>query len=175
MRRRLAPDIQNLVGTNQVSISRGVNLSHNAVAAGAERSTAVVPPEWRYERDGKNNLARNYRKWVGRNSQWPHPYFANIRLNDPKTNQANKFWVALMLPHELMDLIIDLGQMEAITDLTRADPLTRAYVEEMRAKLSEPNLIGLGLWGDEVPCFWDRSESITALTIFQVCQINGRR
>ena len=163
LRRRLNDDITNLVGTNQVSIRRGIALSHNAVAAGAARENATVPPEWRWQRQA--NLARAYRRWTGRNSQWPKPYWAQIRMTNPKTNKPHTYWIAFLLPHEIVSQIFYLGNVAAICDISNADPITRAFIEEMRIKDQEPHLLGLGLWGGEIPCFWDRSESVAALTL----------
>ena len=163
LRRRLNADISDLIGTNAISIARGVDLSHNAQAAGASADQAVVPERWRWGQRG--NLARNYRMWKGRNSQWPKHYWAKIRMVNPKTHKERWFWIAFLLPHEILDTIMRLGRIEKVSEINGADPITRAFIEEMRAKYADPHLVGVGLWGDEVPCFWDRSESVSALTI----------
>ena len=150
-------------------MARGIQLSHNAAAAGAWRGVSsgsggpVVPPEWQHTR--RHNLQRSYRRWATRNSMWPKEYWAEIRMLDPNTGGEKTFWIAFLLVHELMQNIWELGNIEMIQDINGADPLTRSHIEQMRVKLTLPHLIGLGLWGDEIPCYWDRSESISALTI----------
>jgi hypothetical protein len=75
LRRRLNADISNLIGSGAVSVARGVQLSHNAVNAGAWEGASsggggpVVPAEWQHTR--RTNLQRSYRRWSTRNSQWP--------------------------------------------------------------------------------------------------------
>ncbi len=114
LRRRLNADIADLIGTNAVSIARGVDLSHSCQAAGASADKAVVPEQWRWRRQA--NLARGYRYWKGRSSQWPKHYWAKIRMVDPKTHMERQFWIALLLPHEILDTIMRLGRIDKVSE-----------------------------------------------------------
>jgi hypothetical protein len=42
------------------------------------------------------------------------------------------------------------------------DPKTLAHLQFCEEQAGE-QLLGLGIWGDEVPCNWDRSESVAVL------------
>ena len=96
---------------------------------------------------------------------WPEPYWAPIRMRNPKTHEIKEYWISFILPHEVIDKIASVSDLNAMSDLSNADPITKSFVEEQRTLTGNPHLIGVGLWGDEVPCFWDRAESISALTI----------
>ena len=40
-----------------------------------------------------------------------------------------------------------------------------AYLEALQGEFGIDELLGLGLWGDSMPCNWDRSQSVHAFTL----------
>ena len=110
------------------------------------------------------NAFRSFSRAFLKGSCWPKPYFAQTRCNNVRTGVETPTWVALGLPHEYVNALCKHGDMETIMERSGCDPNTLAHVVRAEADAGV-DLLPLGLWGDGVPCQWDRAESIEALSL----------
>ena len=96
--RRLSANIRNLYASNITSGRRAQTLINDANSAGVEHLPAPV-------RDPDNkNLARSMRRSFVKYSKWPSEYEAKIRVLDIRTQVEKEDKVALMLPHEVLQM-----------------------------------------------------------------------
>ena len=112
----------------------------------------------------RGNAFRDFSRAFLRGSRWPRPYLAQVRLHDVRSGLEAPSWVSFGLPHEYVNSLCRHGDMETIMERSGCDPNTLAHVE--RAEVAAGvGLLPLGLWGDGVPCQWDRAESIEAISL----------
>ena len=110
------------------------------------------------------NICRNLRRTFLKNCQWPKLYWAEVRVQCLRTSREVKQWCAFCLPHEYIHVLARLGDKEKVLDDSALDPLSKAHLEKCEALAGE-KLLALGLWGDGVPCNWDRTESVETFTL----------
>ena len=72
--------------------------------------------------------------------------------------------MAFLLPHELINCLVQHGDLKAILCVDGMDPKTLAHLRSCEEQAGCP-LLGVGLWGDEVPCNWDRTESVATFAL----------
>ena len=154
---RLRSNVVDLAASNVVSSARLMEMMTdiNRVAP-AEFSDAT--------RAATTNPARKLRHVFMKRNQWPHLYWAQIRCRDVKSGQEMPKWVAFRLPHEYVNAIMQHGTRERILSTERMDPLTLAHLRKCEQEAG-CNLLAVGLWGDGMPCNWDRSQSVDAFAI----------
>lgn len=115
----------------------------------------------------KKNMHRNILKAFTKSSRWPSLYYAPVRVWNPKTQQEEKRILPFMLPHEILH---KLSQVNSLTALACQEGMAAGTKEHMAKSeaamgLAPGSLIGFGLWGDGVPCNWDRSQSMDMWTL----------
>ena len=110
------------------------------------------------------NICRNLRRTFLKNCQWPKLYWAEVRVQCLRTSREVKQWCAFCLPHEYIHVLARLGDKEKVLDDSALDPLSKLHLEKCEALAGE-KLLALGLWGDGVPCNWDRTESVETFTL----------
>ena len=108
----------------------------------------------------KRHVARDLRRTIIKNKVWPKPYFAQVRVWDKKSQRETLAWIAIMLPHELLAVLISFNSLASLLDCSCLSAGTKANMEKAKDKFEEQHLIAVGLWGDGCPCNWDRTDSI---------------
>ena len=83
---------------------------------------------------------------------------------DVKTQAVVTQWVSFLLPHELVHCLCQFGDMDLVMQKGSLDPLSRAHLDKVEAEAGCA-MLALGLWGDGVPCNWDRSGSLDCVSL----------
>ncbi len=156
--RVLERDVDDLVGENLISASRGQRLLAKAVGAGVKELSRSSNPSLK-------NAARAFKKRKLKHTFWPNVYVFKCPVWSRKQNATVLEAVAMWLPLELLSMIWELGLPEIITSTDRMDPQTKAHLEELKAKLGAPDLWGFGIHGDGVPNNYDKTESAQVISI----------
>lgn len=130
----------------------------------------AFPPEWRFSlkpfcvcRTG-DNAARNLRRRFVKFSHWPQLYTAEIRTISPKTGAERLQEISFLLPHELIDALVRHGDERVVFQRGGLDPQSLRHLQDVQAQVNE-QVIPLGIWGDGVPCNWDRSGSVDCVAM----------
>ena len=110
------------------------------------------------------NLKRTLNRKLLKGNGWPPVYTQNIRLWDLKRSAEVERPVCFLLPHEIVARLYSLATVDKIFETISMDRFTRDHLEECELKAG-CRLLGLGLWGDGVPCNWDRDESVNILSL----------
>ena len=110
------------------------------------------------------NINRDLRSKLLKNKHWCTPYYAWIRVWDPKKKCLIRTLCPMMLPHELVACLLNYNDPERLCCSEGLANTVRQHLDEVKAALGSPLVVPLSLWGDGVPCNWDRSESIEVLT-----------
>ena len=126
--------------------------------------SSFEPKTKRQKKTAANNSKRRLVNKFSKHSQWPHPYMAEIRVLDMKKQTQVVQEIAIMLPHEHVETLARLGNLAVLRQKTGLDPISLSHLEEIEAKLGCP-VLGLGVWGDGVPCNWDRSQSLDCISL----------
>jgi hypothetical protein len=113
-------------------------------------------------RGGRKKVARNLRTLLGRNSKWPQPYLAKIPVWHRKTQKTTVATVPIMLPHELLHSLLKINELQDLSSTARLASTVMAHLQKCRDEMMDQSVVAVGLWGDGVPCNWDRSESLEA-------------
>ena len=109
------------------------------------------------------NTNRNLRRSFAKRVQWPQLYEANVRMAN-KDGTVDAKPLCFMLPHEYVEALARLGSKDVLMATDGLDPLSAAHLQKCEAKASA-KLLPLGLWGDGVPCNYDRSESVEVFSL----------
>ena len=121
--KRLARNVQDLVGSNAMSarrIQEVINDAHAAGAAGFSCSQVKDPHIPGYAKRLRNSyLKRN---------QWPKAYWAQIRVLD-KDNTIKKEWVAFSMPSELLHCLKKYGEEEVFYSTDNMDVKARQHLQ----------------------------------------------
>lgn len=159
--RRLRQNLVDLFGRNAISGSRASELFRDAAAAGVAGCAELVGASSSNDGPhGARTLSRRLLRW----SVWPDVYVAEIALWDHRRSCPTKEQVAFLLPHEIVAALARTSNPEALLSKTRLDSSTLAHLRKCEAA-ANTELLGLGLWGDGVPCNWDRSDSLNVFSI----------
>lgn len=100
-----------------------------------------------------------------RRTSWPKLYMAPVRVWDIKLQQEIAVTMPLLLPHELMMMLVRRGSRAALLCQDGMCMETRQHLQRACDELRVPELLGVGLWLDGVPCNWDRTQSIEVVTM----------
>jgi hypothetical protein len=111
---------------------------------------------------GRKKVARNLRTLLGRNSKWPQFYLAQIPAWNPRTQTTALASVPIMLPHELLHSLLKINELQDVSSTARLASTVMAHLQKCRDEMMDQSVVAVGLWGDGVPCNWDRSESLEA-------------
>ena len=156
---RARANMQDLFANNAISGHRAQELINDFAAAGARGLRRLTGKR------GKRHAARDLRRGFLRNTQWPDLYWAQIRVYNKRTHKEETQWLAFLLPHEILEALARLAaDKELLYNRAGLDDVGRAHLESACASAG-CNLVGLGLWGDGVPCNWDRSESVEVFSL----------
>lgn len=154
--KRLRRNLEDLFASNIVSGSRAQELFNDAAAAGDRAARPLLGP-------CGHNAARNLRRRMLKGSVWPKLYEATIPCWSPGVHRQEGQRLALLLPHEVLSKMCRVGSMTMLLDKRGCDPQTAAHVAACEAETGCA-LIACGMWGDGVPCNWDRTDSLEVLS-----------
>ena len=154
---KLQRNVRDLFGSNALPAQRIQSLVNDI-------ADVSVPSFQGLKRTLGTNICRNLRRTFLKNCQWPKLYWAEVRVQCLRTSREVKQWCAFCLPHEYIHVLARLGDKEKVLDDSALDPLSKAHLEKCQALAGE-KLLALGLWGDGVPCNWDRTESVETFTL----------
>jgi hypothetical protein len=75
------------------------------------------------------NLARDLKRRIIKQCDFPEPYLADILVRDPKTNQVKLGTCQFLLPHEVLQYLLDSGrmQMDQMTNYACRHTWTNAF------------------------------------------------
>jgi hypothetical protein len=110
-----------------------------------------------------SNSMRGFRRKLLRKSLWPDKYYAQIRVRDPRTDTEVASCCSFLLPHEVVDMLMQLGNENLILSRDCMDPLTAKHLDKVIGD-SGTVIAGTGLHSDGVPCNWDKTESVEAFS-----------
>ena len=72
--------------------------------------------------------------------------------------------MAFHLPHEIVQELQELSVLDKLLSTHGFDPISLEHLNSCEEEAGCA-LLALGLWGDECPCNWDRSESLAVLSL----------
>jgi len=156
---RVALNVTDLFGGGQISASRSHALTEDMARAG-------VPPELLPVTLGGSEKchARRWRRACLKGRQWPDLYWAKVWIK--VKGREVEDWVAMLLPHELLEMIMRLGVLAVVGSTINLDPKSKMHLEAVRVESGlGDSLHAMGLHGDGVPCNWDRSETAEVMSI----------
>jgi hypothetical protein len=106
-RKRLAANLHHLASANQLSAGSVQELINDVSDSGIKG--------FKKRRTGHSgNTARNLMRSMVKRSQWPHLYWAKIRVMNLKTCVEEPQWMAFQLPHEFAEVLNRHGLKEVI-------------------------------------------------------------
>ena len=157
-RKRLLHNVRDIWANNLLPSSRVQELLNDAADAGASGCRSMRRPAT------GNNTARNLRRAYSKRNQWPSLYLCSVRVKHPKSGEECVEQLAFMLPHESIEVLARLGDPTVLQARLGMDPKSQQHLESCEAKAG-CQLVGVGLWGDGVPCNWDRTESAECFSV----------
>jgi len=154
---RLVANVENLFATNTLSARRSQELLNDIAGVGVARAKPLAKPVG-------TNAARDLRRSFLKRSQWPALYWADVRVLNLKTGQEELQSLAFVLPHEYLHVLAKLGDPSVLYAKDNLDRIAKEHLAKCES-LAKCELVGIGLWGDGVPCNWDRTESVECFAI----------
>lgn len=156
--KRLRSNFADLHGRGLLSAARVQELCRDATSAGASGCADLAGNST--SRHAARDLSRRLLKW----SLWPDTYEAEVTIWDTRRAAADQAKVHFLLPHEVVASLARASDAEKLRSKDGLDPNTLAHLCRCE-EASGSSLLGLGLWGDGVPCNWDRSESVQVFSL----------
>ena len=104
------------------------------------------------------NQDRDLRRRLLKRSHWPPIYVAELRCYSRREKLVVPKRVALMLPHEVVGVLAEIGDANVLTQHGALDTWNQERHEHIERSLGAP-FVSLSLWGDAVPFSWDRQRS----------------
>jgi hypothetical protein len=154
---RLRANVVDLFAQNVLSGKRAQDLCNDAADCGIAEFRSL-------KNTTGSNQARHLRGKALKHCPWPDLYWAKVRCLDKRTQASTSQWVAMMLPHEYVMTLAKFGKEEVLYATDGLDAVALEHLRECEAAAGQ-KLMPLGLWGDGVPCNWDRTESVDCLVI----------
>ena len=113
---------------------------------------------------GMHNASRNLRRAFARWTQWPKIYWAEVRTKS-KTNVTRLQWIAFWLPHELVHELGERSVADVFLSRAGLEKTSLEHIVGIEEQGVKGPILPLGLWGDGVPCNWDRSQSLDCVAM----------
>ena len=163
--KKLKDNIIDLYGTGELSADRTQDLLEDAAAFGEEVGRDDFQDVRRSRAPGSaGNIARDLRRTLLKRSLWPPVYIFEARMWSVKTKQQSLQKMAMLLPHEVLFSMSEVGSMEVLTDHSGLDRPNLERHNAITAVLQAP-IVSVSLWGDGVPFSWDRKHSADIWTM----------
>lgn len=161
--RRFRHNMVDLFLSTGISGERAESLFRDARAASTKHVSDLVGAgiEKVHKGNAHRDLLRKLKKTaVG----WPPLYYANIRTFDTKCQKEVTSKLPFYLPHELLASMLATNDLHVLLETKGLNHNVRTHLE--RAEVcSQQRFVPLGLWGDGVPCNWDRTESLECFSL----------
>jgi hypothetical protein len=156
--KRLRANLQDAFASNQLSGQRTQEIINDINACGVQ---GVAPT-----RTLNSHTARNLKRGFLKRSLWPQQYKARIRVLHKITKQEDYQECAFLLPHEILQALLQVGDHSTLASRTGMDPKTLEHLEKSSADHADGrSFLGVGLWSDGIPVNWDRTESVECVTM----------
>ena len=72
--------------------------------------------------------------------------------------------VDILLPHEVLSALSRFANPDVLHARDGLDPKSEAHLSRVESVAGD-RFVSIGLWGDGVPCNWDRSETLEVFTL----------
>ena len=162
---RLRHNILDLYGSGEVSAERTQELLEDAGEYAAEAGRDDFQDLRRRQSAGnERNIARDLRAKLLKHSHWPPVYEAHIRMWNTRTKEMGLSKVCVLLPHELLQALKEVGSIDILLDHSALDLSNQQRYATILSRLGE-DFVGVSLWGDGVPFSWDRKRSADIWTM----------
>ena len=154
---RLRENIRDIFASNTLPAARVQSLLNDASDAGVD--------DCREFRGIPRNVARNLRRSFLKRCLWPDLYHATVRVLDRTTGGEKESSIAFLLPHEIVHKLRKHGHTDVLTYTGGLDPVAGKHFRSCKLSAGDVPLVPIGLWGDGVPCNWDRTESVEVVSM----------
>lgn len=161
--KRLRANLADLFLSNDISGARARSLFADADAANAQHCRDLGAAGSGGKLPG--NIHRDLLRRLCKASRWPPAYWSPIRVWDKRTQSEVRVSVPVWLPHELVYALLRNGNREALLNRRGMCVATQEHMQRAEHELNSQGLLGVGVWGDAMPCNWDRSKSVFAFTL----------
>ena len=159
--KRLRMGLENRFASNQLSAIATQQLLVDGAVAGSSRECALVTRKVSSDK----NIARDLTRRLLQNTRWPKPYICGARVWDTKAAEGKmEPKMSVLLPHEVVAKLLESGDSSVLLQREGMDKSTLQHLLHCEDQL-KTKLLGVGLWGDGVPCNWDRSDSLELLSL----------
>jgi hypothetical protein len=159
--KRLRANIADAFLSNDVSGMRAQTMFEDAADAGLRVCQRLAGPKAATRKYG--HAARNLRRRLLKNSRWPGLFEYNVRVWDPKTQAEKTTKVPFLLMHEVLLALSKKNSMDKLCERNGLSEPAKEHMAWISSQLGENKVIPLGLWGDGVPCNFDKSQSVEML------------
>ncbi len=156
--KRLRHNLADLFTSADIPGTRAQSLFAHAELAGAAHVSDLARVGNRGRAAG--NCNRDLLAKLRKRRKWPKLYYAQIRTWSPKLQAETQAWVPFMLPHEVFHDIACRSDVAALCEGVGLSNATKAHMASAKLELGIDQACCLGMWGDAVPCNWDRSQSM---------------
>ena len=159
--KRLKSNLADLFLSNDISGSRAQSAFEDAAAAGLRVFSRLAGSK--HAKSKFKNASRNLKRKLLKASKWPDIFKYKVRVFDPKTQTTKQVFVPFLLIHEVL---LCMTKRTSIETLSRIDGLSKPAKDHMAwvvSQMGHSKIIPLGLWGDGVPCNFDKSQSVEML------------
>lgn len=162
--KRFRNDLADLVLSNDISSSRGGRIFRGGEECELE-GFAKLAKAGAHGRN-KGSIARDLTRALKKGNQWPDLYWFPVRVYQPKTQSFATVSLCMYLPHELIARLADrASSLDLLRSQENMSASAKEHLREAGLELNRQDLIGVGIWGDGVPCNYDRSKSVEVLTL----------
>ena len=148
--------------SNAIPAIEAQSLLNDALAAGTLNVSDLASKS-----NHPNHARRQLMGKLENTCKWPIVYWAEVRVWDTKKQCTTKAKIPILLPHEVLHALVSVKTTDLLFSSDGATDTARSHLEYVRARLpgNPANLIGLSLWGDGVPCNYDRTESLEVISL----------
>ena len=163
--KRLKSNIEDLMFSGDISALRGQQLAIDGQDSKPEHLEHIVRAGNRGRCPG--NVFRDVLRRKLKRKNWPSLYYAHLRVMNLKTQRMERTWVPMLLPHEIVQAIASKADMQTFLSQEGLTNESKAHLEWASAqmKVASSTVLFCSLWGDGVPCNWDRSQSIECFSL----------
>ena len=154
----LKQEIQDMLLANDVSAHKAYRLLKKA-------NKCKLPGFKKLAKAGKKgrikkNLQRDLLNTIMKDCKWKlRLYYAQVRCWDVMKQCTSTVWLPFLLPHEMIYSLAQKSALHILLNKGGMAQTSRLHLEGAEQEL-QTSCIGLGLWGDGVPCNYDRSQSL---------------
>ncbi len=156
--KKLRANVEDLFARNTLPGTRTQTLVNDMADCG-------IPEFQGMKKRHTKDAARNLRRTFLSNCLWPKGYWAEVRVKNKRTGKSEKQWCEFLLPHELFAMLHRFGNDTALCSTDGMDVKTLEHYRYCQEQSQCQTLLGVGIWGDGVPCNWDRSETVETISI----------